>query len=171
MAATRHVVDSADPDAAVPSSTLDLPETWRTVPDPGPALAAFTDGRTLSPAVETNLVLTATALQDGATLASWQDTVTAQRLAALPDLQVLDERDAQAPDGGRLRCSSAVMTDPHGVTLLTRRWCWVVGAAGLTLTLTTLPLVDVEHGDLLDAIAASWALGPVPTEETPDARS
>lgn len=151
--------------------TLDVPETWRAVPDPGPALAGFTDSRALSPAVETNLVLTASALPEGATLTSWQEAVTAQRIAALPDLQVLDERDTRTAEGDVLRYSSGVMTDPHGVTLLSRRWSRVAGAAGLTLTLTTLPLVDVEHAALLDAIAASWTLVAAPAKETPDARS
>lgn len=171
MPAIRRVLDRAHPEVAVPTSTLDIPETWQAVPDPGPALAAFSDSRTLSPAVETNLVLTATALPQGATLASWQEEVTAQRLATLPDLQVLEERDTRTSEGEVLRCSNAVMTDPQGVTLLSRRWSRVAGAAGLTLTLTTLPLVDVEHADLFDAIAASWTLDAAPAEETPDARA
>lgn len=146
------------PPAAADASTLELPEQWRALPVPDSALAAFSDGRSLSRAIETNLVVTATTLPEDATLRSWQSSVRADRLAALPDLQILDERARTAADGCELWHSSSVMTDAQQVTVLVRRWSRITGGLGLTLTLTTLPLVDAAHGERLDRIAESWTL-------------
>lgn len=171
MASTTHLVDTGQLEVDAPASALELPETWSAGSDPGPALAVFSDSRTLSPAIETNLVLTAAALTEGTTVASWQAEVRAERLATLPDLQILDERATTAADGDALWYSSSVMTDPQGVTVLTRRWSRVTEGTGLTLTLTTLPLIDLQHAETLDAIAASWTLEAAAAKETPDAHA
>lgn len=139
-----------------PPMQLDLPLTWRPLPDaPGPGvLTAFGDDRSLSPAVETNIVLTTTPPLEDPSLARWQQAIRAEQLAALPDAQVIEDRldtDARATWYRAL-----LMTDPSGSTLLVRHWSRVVAGAGVTLSLTTAPGVDAEHAPLLDAIAGSW---------------
>lgn len=171
MATTLRPVPAARPDRPGTATTLELPATWSAVDAPAPALAAFSDGRSLSPAIETNIVLTAADPVPGGTLASWQAAVREERLATLPDLQILEERSVPGAGGGELWHTSSVLTDPQGVTLLVRSWSLVHEGTGLTLTLTTLPLVDAEHGAELDRIAATWAPGPPSRERTPDADS
>lgn len=164
MATTTRLVELG-PSGAVPTSTLEVPEQWRALPVPDGAVGALSDGRSLSRAIETNLVLTATTLPEGATLPSWQASVRAERLAALPDLQILDERATTSPEGEELWHSSSVMTDPQGVTILTRRWSRIAGDTGLTLTLTTLPLTDAAHDEMLDRIVGTWKVLAAPGKE------
>lgn len=168
MATTIRRLPAGRTDPSGIASTLDLPDTWAEVPAPEAALAVLTDGRTLSLAIETNIVLTASPLENGATLASWQADVRAERLSMLPDLQILDARPVTGAINDELWYTSSVLTDPQGVTLSVRSWSRVQASTGLTLTLTTLPLVDVEHGAELDRIAASWTPAEPAAERTPD---
>lgn len=159
------------PDSLVPPMAVDVPATWVPTPATDAVLAGFMDDGTLSPAYGTNIVLTGAALPEGIGLEDWQITVRDRQLSALPDLQVLDDRRLPALGGDTsaeqwYHCS--VMTDRHGATVLTRRWNRLVPGLGLTLTLTTLPLLDAEHGDLFDAIAASWTITEPTTEERAD---
>lgn len=169
MATTTRPVPAARPDRPGTATTLELPETWSAVDAPAPALAAFSDGRSLSPAIETNIVLTAADPGAGGTLTAWQAAVREERLASLPDLQILEERSVLGAGGEEQWHTSAVLTDPQGVTLLVRTWSLVREGTGLTLSLTTLPLVDAEHGAELDRIAATWTPAQPAPERTPDA--
>lgn len=81
MATTLRPVPAARPDRPGTATTLELSESWSAVDAPAPALAAFSDGRSLSPAIETNIVLTATDPVPGGTLASWQAAPSAGRSA------------------------------------------------------------------------------------------
>ncbi|WP_114853641.1 DcrB-related protein [Brachybacterium sp. YJGR34] len=146
---------------------LDLPASWSAIPEPGPVLAAFSDGRALSPGIATTAVITADPLPEGTALEPWQQAVRTAQLTSLPDLQVLDDRRLDAVDGSAQWYCASVMTDQNGVTVLTRRFCRTVPGLGLTLTLTTLPLVDAQHADRLDAIAESWRLS-APAEDGAD---
>lgn len=159
------------PDSRVPSMTVDVPVAWAPTAATDAVLAGFMDDGSLSPAYGTNIVVTGTALPEGIGLEGWQITARDRQLAALPDLQVLDDRRIPAPEGDAsaeqwYHCSA--MTDQHGATVLTRRWNRLVPGLGLTLTLTTLPLLDAEHAALFDAIASSWTITEPTTEESAD---
>lgn len=139
--------------------SLTFPASWVEVTEDlrEEVLAVFSDDRTLSPAVATNAVVIGQELPPDFELRTWQSEARARQLASLPDLQVLEDR---ALDGESLPTwyRSSVMTDQGGTTVLTRQWSRLVDQRGLTLTLTTLPMVDALHADLLDAIAESWTL-------------
>lgn len=139
--------------------SLTLPESWVAVTEDlrEEVLAVFSDDRTLSPAIATNAVVIGQELPPDFDLRTWQSEARARQLASLPDLQVLEDR---ALDGEGLPTwyRSSVMTDQGGTTVLTRQWSRLVDQRGLTLTLTTVPMVDALHADLLDDIAESWTL-------------
>lgn len=159
MTTSAHLARVEDPTGLTPPMTLHVPENWQ-APDeliqPG-LLAVFTDGRSLSPAGETNIVLISQQLPEDFDLHTWQVEARARQLASLPDLQVLDDRAIDA--GGVERWYRAsVMTDASGSTVLTRQWSQLLGNQGVTLTLTTLPTIDAMHAELFDDIAASWVI-------------
>lgn len=156
MTDSARTVTVQDSEGYAPRMTLDLPDAWSEVADAGPVLAAYSDGRSLSPAIASNVVLTALTLTDGQELATWQGAVREVQMSTLPDLQVLDDRPVVGTDGSEQWYTSSVMTDQNGATVLTRRWNRIVAERGITLTLTTVPMVDAQHADLFDAIAASW---------------
>jgi len=159
------------PDSLVPPMTVDVPVTWAPIPATDALLAGFMDDGSLSPAYGTNIVVTGTALPESIGLEDWQVTARDRQLAVLPDLQVLDDRRLPAADGDTSAeqwYHSSVMTDQHGATVLTRRWNRLVPGLGLTLTLTTLPLIEAEHGALFDTIAGSWTITEPTTEESAD---
>ncbi|HEX7353154.1 hypothetical protein [Brachybacterium sp.] len=166
MTQTTRTATIGVPDGPIRSMALDLPAGWSEVPSPDAVLAAFSDGRSLNPGIETNAVLTAVQLPEGTRLRGWQTLIRDTQLAALPDLQVLDDRALDEGDESEQWYTATVMTDEHGVTILTRRWSRLLPGLGVTLTLTTLPLVDAEHGKALDALAASWAVTAPSPEET-----
>lgn len=168
MTQTTRTVTIGVPDGPVPSMALDLPAGWSEAPSPDAALAVFSDGRSLHPGIETNAVLTAVQLPEGTRLGGWQTLTRDTQLAALPDLQVLDDRVLDEGEESEQWYTASVMTDEHGVTVLTRRWSRLLPGLGLTLTLTTLPLVDAEHADALDALAASWTVAAPRPEEASD---
>jgi len=164
MTSHPRTVTVQDPEGYAPRMSLTLPGTWGEVPDAGPVLAAYSDGRALSPAIATNVVLTAMTVPVGQDLEDWQGAVRAAQMSTLPDLQVLDDRRLDAADGSTQWYTASVMTDQSGVSVLTRRWSRVVGERGLTLTLTTVPMVDAQHAELLDAVAASWTVDAPATD-------
>ncbi len=139
--------------------SLTLPASWVEVTEEmrAEALAVFSDDRTLSPAIATNAVVLSQELPADFDLRTWQSEARARQLASLPDLQVLEDR-ALERDRTPTWYRSSVMTDQGGTTVLTRQWSRLVNHRGLTLTLTTLPMIDAVHGDLLDSIAGSWTL-------------
>lgn len=164
MTSDPRTVTVQDPEGRAPRMSLTLPGTWGEVPDAGPVLAAYSDGRALSPSIATNVVLTAMTVPEGQDLEDWQGAVRAAQMSTLPDLQVLDDRRLDAADGSTQWYTASVMTDQSGVSVLTRRWSRVVGERGLTLTLTTVPMVDAQHAELLDAVAASWTVDAPATD-------
>lgn len=168
MSTTSRTVTAHDAEGAVPRMTLQIPETWTEVSDAGPVLGAWSDDRSLSPGIATNVVLTALELPEDVDLLEWQRGTRAIQLSSLPDLQVLDDRQLDDGHGTEQWYASSVMTDQHGVTVLTRRWSRRAPGFGLTLTVTTLPLVDAEHSDVLDAIAESWTVEADSENGAPD---
>lgn len=167
----------ARPEERVPAMTVDVPASWVPTPPSNAVISGFMDEGELSPAYRTNIVVTAAGLPADADLEAWQATLREQQRATLPDLQILDDRRLPLPDpdagagagaGTETWYHSSVMTDQNGATVLTRRWSRIVPGLGITLTLTTLPLLDAEHGVLFDAIAASWAVAGIDAEEATD---
>lgn len=167
----------ARPEERVPAMTVDVPASWVPTPPSNAVISGFMDEGELSPAYRTNIVVTAAGLPEDADLEAWQATLRDQQRATLPDLQILDDRRLPVPDqdagadagaGAETWYHSSAMTDQNGATVLTRRWSRIVPGLGITLTLTTLPLLDAEHGVLFDAIAASWAVAGTDAEEATD---
>jgi len=156
MTDSPRTVTVQDSEGYAPRMTLEIPGAWSEVSDAGPVLAAYSDDRSLSPAIASNVVLSALTLTEDLDLATWQGAVREVQMSTLPDLQVIDDRPVVGPDGTEQWYTSSVMTDQNGATVLTRRWNRVVRDRGITLTLTTVPMVDAQHADLFDAIAASW---------------
>lgn len=155
---TRTVAPSSESSPA-PSMTLEIPASWQSVPDAAgaAALAVYSDGRELSPGIASNAVLISQELPEHFDLAIWQREARARQLASLPDLQILDDRPCLL-GGGEAWYRASVMTDKIGATLMTRQWNRMHGHQGLSLTITTLPMVDAQHADLFDAIAESWTI-------------
>lgn len=156
--------------AALPGRRLsiDIPEDWESIPRdesmPESVLAVFGDARSLTPGFTTNVLLIAQSLDNDIDLASWQRRSLTHQRATLADLQVLEDRAVET-DEGPAWYRSRLMTGDGPATHLVREWSRIVDGTAMTLTITTVPLVDGEHGALLDAIAASWRV-----EETEDAR-
>lgn len=164
----------ARPVQTVPPMLVDVPDTWVPTPPTNSVISGFMDEGDLSPAYRSNIVVTGTELPAEIGLEAWQTTVRDRQLAALPDLQVLEDRRLPAREEDShseqwYHCST--MTDQNGATVLTRRWNRLVPGLGITLTLTTLPLLDAEHSALFDAIAASWTFAGTATQEATDDRA
>lgn len=161
----------ARPTEVIPSMTVDVPTDWVPTPPTDAVISGFLDDGGISTAYRSNIVFTASALPADAELEAWQVTLRRQQLASLPDLHILDDRrlqeSAEDPSGDQWYFCST-MTDRSGATVLTRRWNRMLPELGLTLTLTTLPLLDAEHGEMFDAIAASWTLAAAATTEATD---
>lgn len=137
------------------SVSVELPPTWARSRDrfPRDVLAVFTDERSLDPAFETSVILTCSPAE---ALDTWQEDVRATRLATLPDVQILDDRELDEAPG--IWYSALMTTDATQSTILVRAWATVADELGLTLTLTTLPHIDAAHARILDAIAPTWSL-------------
>lgn len=155
---SRSPIQVTDPSAPGLVMSLEIPDTWTDASSddelPTEVLAAFTDDRSLTAGFTTNVLLISQELP-AADLESWQLRSRREQLASLPDLQILDDRvvsGSPLPTWYRSR----VMTGSGPSTQLVREWSRVVADRALTLTITTVPTVDAEHAELLDAIADSW---------------
>lgn len=158
MSFPTSTVQIPDPGAPSLRMTLEVPESWSSpdLPDELPAevLVVLDDGRELTPGFATNAIVVAQDLPEGITLEHWQRQTLSQQLSSLPDVQVFEDRPVDAPT--RTWYRARVATGEGPATLLVREWARIVDGRGLTLTLTTVPPVDAAHGELLDAVAASW---------------
>lgn len=167
MTSQTRTVTASPENSLAPEMTLEIPVSWQAVPDAAgaAALAVYSDGRELSPGIASNAVLVAQELPDHFDLAIWQREARARQLASLPDLQILDDRPCLLGESEAWYRASA-MTDRSGATLMTRQWNRMHGNQGVSLTITTLPMVDAQHAALFDAIAESWTVADQVTTGT-----
>ena len=170
MNSATRTVRITDPDAPDLQMTLEVPSQWSS-PDlpedlPPEVRAVLTDGGELTQGFATNVVVVTQALPAGTDLGRWQRGALDQQLSSLPDVQILEDRqtDAAEPTWYRAR----VTTGEGPATLLVREWSRIVAGRGMTLTLTTVPPVDAAHGELLDAVAASWRTTQQSVPPTPE---
>lgn len=170
MSSPTRTVQITDPGAPDLHVSLEVPQHWSApgLPDdlPPEVLEVLTDGGTLTQGFTTNVVVVSQELPPEADLTGWQRRALDQQLSTLPDVQIFDDRQVDGPEPTWYRARVATGEGP--ATLLVREWSRIVAGRGLTLTLTTVPPVDAAHGELLDAIAASWTTTQQTAPQTPE---
>lgn len=116
----------------------------------------------------TNAVLTYSALPAGTGLEEWQAGTEGLLPESLADYLPLDREEVDVAGRPGVR-RLAHHTNADEVALTMAQWCTVVGATGVTLTLTCDTMRYPELRDALQRIAGSIAVHDEPDDPAPGA--
>ena len=140
--------------------SLDIPRTWEVHHDVrGIPLVAVEPG----PGFRTTVVVTYSAIGEGATLKDWQRDSDRLLPSTLDDYLLLDlEMTIIAGHEGARRLAHHASKDNESLTM--EQWVTVVGTTGITLTATCATMRYLEQAPLIGRTIASLEIYGEPTD-------
>ncbi|MEE6294895.1 hypothetical protein [Georgenia wangjunii] len=147
------------------SLSLDVPDSWEVHHDVrGIPLVAVEP----EPGFRTNIVVTYSALGEGATLKDWQRDTDRLLPSTLEDYLLLDlEMTIVAGHEGARRLAHHASKDNKSLTM--EQWVTVVGTTGITLTATCATMRYLEQAPVIGRSVASLEIHGEPTDTAPGA--